>query len=317
MKLKKPKFWDYKNPNIFAYFLFPFSLILSLLNYIQNKFILKKNMNKNDGVYKICIGNIYVGGTGKTPISIEINKILRGLKFKTAFVKKNYSDQIDEQKLLSSNGTLFCEKNRILAIEKAIKNDIKALIFDDGLQDINLKNIYNLSVVCFNTQCGIGNGLLLPAGPLRESLQNLKKYHVVFLNGNGEDTSNIQNIIKNINPKIKIFEATYLVDNLKTFDLSKDYIIFSGIGNPKSFLRTLKKNNFNIIKDLSFPDHYNYSNNDIIKIKNLAKKYDAKILTTEKDYNRLEKNNEDIEFLKIKLNINNKNELINFLHKKI
>ena len=74
MKLKKPKFWDYKNPNIFAYFLFPFSLILSLLNYIQNKFILKKNMNKNDGVYKICIGNIYVGGTGKTPISIEINK---------------------------------------------------------------------------------------------------------------------------------------------------------------------------------------------------------------------------------------------------
>ena len=314
MKLKKPKFWDYPKPNFFAYILFPFSLITFLTNYFKDIFFLNKNKKKFDNIYKICVGNIYIGGTGKTPISIEINEILKNLKFKTAFIKKNYLNQVDEQKLLSNNGSLFCKKNRSNAAEKAIESDFNALIFDDGLQDLNLKNIYDISIVCFNAEKGIGNGFLLPAGPLRESLRNLKKYNAVFLNGNDEDTTDIQNRIKKINSDIKIFNAHYSISNLNNFDLDQNFLIFSGIGNPDSFYKTLKQNNFKIVKDLNFADHYNYSDYDIIKIKEMAKEFNAKILTTEKDYNRLSnKNTKNIEFIKIKLKIKNKQELIQLL----
>ena len=105
MKFKKPNFWDYKKPNFFAYCLLPFTYLINLIN-----FIYKKEKIKNDKIKTICIGNIYVGGTGKTPISIEINDVLKKLNYKTAFIKKKYSDQIDEQKILSSHGKLFCNE---------------------------------------------------------------------------------------------------------------------------------------------------------------------------------------------------------------
>jgi len=158
----------------------------------------------------------------------------------------------------------------------------------------------------------------LPSGPLREKLKNIKKYDGVFLNGNEEETTIIKNIIINIKPNIKIFESHYTPLNLEKFDLSQNYIAFSGIGNPNTFLKTLEKNNFKILKSINFPDHYNYSNQDIADIKRKAKNLKTKIITTEKDYNRIDKSNsEDIDFLKIELKIRNQEELINFLNKKL
>ena len=311
MKLKKPKFWDYKNPNFLAYLLLPFSYLVILINFLKNKKQLRVQRIKT-----ICIGNIYIGGTGKTPLSIKINDILNNLNFKTAFVKKNYYDQIDEQKILSSKNKLFCENNRIDALEKAINENIDIAIFDDGLQDKQIS--YHISFVCFNSQNWIGNGLVLPSGPLRESLKNLKKYDGVFLNGNGEEVTEIKSIIKNINPNLEIFETEYMLLNTKKLDQNQNYLAFSGIGSPDSFIKTLKKNNFKIVKSLDFPDHYNYSNQDLIKIKETAKKLNAKIITTEKDYNRLNKlNSKGIEYLEIELKITNEKELINFLNKKL
>ena len=177
---------------------------------------------------------------------------------------------------------------------------------------------YHISFVCFNSQNWIGNGLVLPSGPLRESLKNLKKYDSVFLNGNGEEVTEIKSVIKNINPNLEIFEAEYLPLNTEKLDQNQNYLAFSGIGSPDSFIKTLKKNNFKIVKSLDFPDHYNYSNQDLIKIKETAKKLNAKIITTEKDYNRLNKlNSKGIEYLEIELKITNEKELINFLNKKL
>ena len=106
--------------------------------------------------------------------------------------------------------------------------------------------------------------------------------------------------------------------NIEEIDVNQNYLAFSGIGNPDTFLKTLNKNNFKIIKTLNFPDHYNYSNSDISKIKETAKNLKTKIITTEKDYNRLNKlNAEGIDFLKIELKILNENQLINFLNKKL
>ena len=218
--------------------------------------------------------------------------------------------------MLSSRGRLYCENDRMHALKKAIneKNDIA--IFDDGLQDKSFK--YDISFVCFNAENLIGNGLILPSGPLREGLENLKNYDGVFVNGNGEKITEIKNIIENVNPDLPIFETQYVPLNIEKFDKNQNYIAFSGIGNPNSFLKTLKNYKFKIVKNFDFPDHYDYSNKDLNRIKETAKKMDAKIITTEKDYSRLNKSDsENIEFLEINLNIFNEKELINLLNKKL
>jgi len=307
MKFNKPKFWDNKKPNLFAYLLLPLTLVLFLINNIK-----KKSHTKIAKIKTICVGNIYIGGTGKTPISIMLNNIINNLNYKTAFIKKYYSDQVDEQNLLKKNGLLITGKNRLNALKDAANNEVQIAIFDDGLQDRSLN--YDISLVCFNINKWIGNGMLLPSGPLREKLNSLKKYNAVFLNGNGEDDTNIKNIIKKYNPTIKIFTSKYTLLKNSNIDKSFNYLVFSGIGNPESFIKTLKDNDYKIIKSLNFPDHYDYRLEDINKIKLEAKKNNAKIITTEKDYLRLNlKNVEEINYVKCELLVENKNELIKFV----
>jgi tetraacyldisaccharide 4'-kinase len=281
MKLKKPKFWDYKKPHLYSYLLLPFSIILSLLSKIRSKPKLT-----NPEIKTICIGNIYIGGTGKTSLAIKIKEILEKKDIKVCFIKKFYSDQIDEQKLLSKNGQLFTSIKRIEALDEAILQGYKIAIFDDGLQDTSIK--YNLEIVCFNNLNWIGNGLTLPSGPLRENINNLKFYDNVFVNGNEEHLIDIKNKIKKINPIININQGKYVPLNIDDFDKEHNYLVFSGIGNHKTFVNMLKNNNLKIVDDLEYPDHYQYKKNDFYEIVNKAKKYDAKIITTEKDYLRLD-----------------------------
>ena len=166
MKISKPKFWDCKKKTFAALLLYPLSILVELINFFKNH--TKKTKKK---IKTICVGNIYIGGTGKTPLVIKINQLIHE-KYKTVFIKKKYSDQHDEQKLLSLNGNLICEKSRIIALEKAQKQGFEVAILDDGLQD--KKVFYDLAIVCFNSELGIGNKMIIPAGPLRENMKNLK-----------------------------------------------------------------------------------------------------------------------------------------------
>ena len=309
MKLKKPRFWDYKKPNFISYLLLLFTFPLIINNFFLK---LKKNNTNNSKIKKICIGNIYLGGTAKTPLTIKIYQILISLKFKTATIKKFYTNHIDEQKMLTKKTKLYCLKDRNMALDKAIKDDKDVVIFDDGLQDKSIN--YDLEFVCFNNIKCIGNGLLIPAGPLREKIKSIKKYDAIFINGNEADNSDFKLLIKKYNKDIKIFESTYSPVNIDKFDINERYLVFSGIGNPESFKEILVKNKFNIIKEIIFPDHYNYTQNDIDGIKTQAKKLNATIITTEKDYTKINSSNyDDIKFLQIDLKIKNEIELINYL----
>ena len=280
MKLKKPKFWDYKKPNLYSYLLLPFSIILKLISKLKSKPKLT-----NPKIKTICVGNIYIGGTGKTSLALKIKEILEQKNIKVCFIKKDHSDQVDEQRLLGKNGQLFTSKKRIAALEEAISQGYKIAIFDDGLQDASIK--YDLEIVCFNNLNWIGNGLTLPSGPLRESIENLKFYDNVFLNGNEEDLTNIKNQIEKINTKININQGKYIPLNIASFNKEENYLVFSGIGNHETFVHMLKNNNLKIVDDLEYPDHYQYSKKDFYEIVMKAKKYGAKIITTEKDYLRL------------------------------
>jgi tetraacyldisaccharide 4'-kinase len=309
MKLKKPKFWDYKKPSFFSYLLLPLSITIGLIAKINSK-----PKYPNSKIKTICVGNIYIGGTGKTSLTIKIKEILDKNNIKACFIKKFYPNQTDEQKLLSKNGALFSNLKRITALDEAISEDFEVAIFDDGLQDSSIK--YDMEIVCFNNLNWIGNGLTLPSGPLRESINNLKFYENVFLNGNEESLIAIKDQIKKINPNININSGKYTPLNIGEFDKDQNYLVFSGIGNHKTFVEMLKNNKLKIVSDLEYPDHYQYSKRDFDKIIINAKKFNAHIITTEKDYLRLENfNRNEILYVKSSLEISDEKSLTNKLLK--
>ena len=309
MKLKKPKFWDHKKPSFFSYLLLPFSIILDLITKIKSK-----PKFSNSKIKTICVGNIYIGGTGKTSLAIKIKEILDKNNIKACFIKKFYPNQTDEQKLLSKNGVLFSNLKRITALNEAIAEGFEIAIFDDGLQDSSIK--YDLEIVCFNNLNWIGNGLTLPSGPLRENINNLKSYENVFLNGNEESLIAIKEQIKRINPNININSGKYIPLNIDEFDKDQNYLVFSGIGNHKTFVEMLKNNKLKIVSDLEYPDHYQYSKKDFDEIIINAKKFNAHIITTEKDYLRLENlNRKEIFYVKSSLDVSDEKNLTNKLIK--
>lgn len=309
MKLKKPKFWDHKKPSFFSYLLLPFSIILGLITKIKSK-----PKFSNSKIKTICVGNIYIGGTGKTSLTIKIKEILDKNNIKACFIKKFYPNQTDEQKLLSKNGVLFSNLKRIAALDEAIAEGFEVAIFDDGLQDNSIK--YDLEIVCFNNLNWIGNGLTLPSGPLRENINNLKYYENVFLNGNEESLIAIKEQIKRINPNININSGKYTPLNIGEFDKDQNYLVFSGIGNHKTFVEMLKNNKLKIVSDLEYPDHYQYSKKDFDEIIINAKKFNAHIITTEKDYLRLENlNRKEIFYVKSSLDVSDEKNLTNKLIK--
>ena len=304
MNLKKPKFWDYNKPNIFAYFLYPFALLIKLLSFLNSK----KNKKKVK-IKTICVGNIYLGGTGKTSLSIKINDLLKKRNIKSCFIKKFYKNQFDEQKLLENEGKLFLSTRRLNAILKAEDEGYEVAILDDGLQDYSID--YDIRFVCFNNFNWKGNGMTIPAGPLREDFINIKKYENIFLNGNLENLNDIKKEILDINPNINIHIGKYEVVNLEEFNKKDNFLVFSGIGNHNTFIAMLKNYGLSIIKDIEFPDHHSYTNKEIDKIIENAVNLNCKVITTEKDYFRLEsKNKNKINYIKSNLKIIDEDKLL-------
>ena len=307
MKVYKPKFWDSKKFSVWPYVFFPFSVIVNLINLLKFKYSKKEKFI----VPIISVGNIYLGGTGKTPLCIEIFQILRSLKLNPAFIKKYYEKHEDERKLLENTGKVFSNKQRSEAIKSLINSKFQVAILDDGLQDPNIKS--DISIICFNEKLWIGNGFIIPSGPLREKLTALKRCNHVFING--YQNLELEKTINKFNPKIKIFYTQYKLISLDDIK-NKKVLAFAGIGNPRNFFDLLKKSNIEIIETLSFPDHYNFKKIDILKLNKKAKELNAYLVTTEKDYFRLnDDDKKNINYLKMELFIDKKEEFINELKK--
>ena len=314
MKINKPTFWDKKKPNFLTYILSPLTFLLKI-NIIILKLIPKK---KFDQIKSICVGNIYLGGTGKTPTSLKLYQLLKAKNYNVVIGKKYYSSQKDEIILLKNKSDTILSKNREEIIGLATKKNHELIIFDDGLQDRKID--YDIKFVCFDSKIWIGNGYLIPAGPLRENINSLKKYDGVFLKNTNEnsDLINIISEIKKINSKIKIFNSRVEIKNINKFNLSNKYLIFSGIGNSKSFKEILINNKFNVIEEKIFSDHYEYKDQDIQKILKISKKRNLKTLTTEKDYVKIPVNlRDEIDFIEIDLKIDEDEKLIKFINSKI
>ena len=314
MNFRKPKFWDLEKPNFLVYLLYPFTIFVKVNNIISNLIPKKKFAH----IKTICVGNLYIGGTGKTPTTLFLYNLLKKMNINPVTAKKFYKNQIDEQKFLKDNSNFISCSNRKKIVKKAIEKKFDIIVFDDGLQEKWIN--YDIKLACFDSEKWIGNGYLIPSGPLREKMNSLKNYHGLFLKTINEDSNldYIYNKIRDINPKIEIFVSNIEIKNINKFDIDKNYVIFSGIGNPDSFKKLLIKNKFKIIEEITFPDHYNYQDKDISEIIHKANSHNAEIITTEKDFKRIPLNlKEKINFLEIDMKIKDENKLFKFLKTKI
>ncbi len=308
MNFKKPIFWDNPKFSLWILIFYPFSIIFyffSLINKLKKK--------KKFQIPIICVGNIYIGGTGKTPLVKEIFNITKSLGKNPGIIKKYYKYLDDEITMLKKVGKIFVDKKRIDSMKSLIKNKNDLAILDDGFQDYTLEK--NFSILCFNQKQWIGNGFLIPCGPLREKISAIKRANCIFING--KKNNEIEKKIYNENNQIKIFYSKYKALNIDKYKNKKIYA-FAGIGNPLNFFDLLKENNLELVGEEFFPDHYSFTKNDINILKKKAEALGAILLTTEKDFFRIMNEvNKEIDYLEIKVEIENKDNFIEFIKNKI
>ncbi|MDA9230991.1 tetraacyldisaccharide 4'-kinase [Rickettsiales bacterium] len=315
--MKTPKFWQ--KITILSILLYPFAIFYRFLGIIRN--ILTKSHKINKKI--LCIGNITAGGAGKTPTAIAFAKILQEMQIEFAFLAHGYKSKVkeftlidkenqkntwfgDEALLLSDIEDTFISKNRLNAAQHIAKIPNKDLIImDDGLQNKSI--IKDCSILVIDGGYGFGNNMLIPSGPLRQSLKSAIK-HIDLIIINGEDKFNYNKLISNKYKNIKIINST--IELIKDKDLKdKKLIAFCGIGRPQKFFDILKRNNYNLIKNFSFADHYFYKDKDLKDLIDLANKENATLVTTKKDFVRINKKyQENIKYLDIEMKFSQQDE---------
>ncbi|WP_342270561.1 tetraacyldisaccharide 4'-kinase [Rickettsia endosymbiont of Orchestes rusci] len=322
IKLLYPKFWQSRN--IIAYLLWPFSLIYLFISSLR-KFFARTVIFP---AKVICVGNISVGGTGKTQIVIHLAKLLSAKNIKFVIITKAYGSKLskativrehhtalevgDESLILSEYGTVIATKKirQIIPLISNIKPTV--IIVDDSLQNPNFHK--DFTILAVDAHRLFGNGFLMPAGPLREypekALASADLITVI-----SAENWNLPNILV---PYAAIVQAKIILS--KKIDKTKNYFAFSGIGNPERFFLTLKNYGLTIAGYQVFPDHYNYSKKDLENLLVAAKKHNAVLITTRKDYVKLSSLKDsatEIICCDVELLIDKPEKLINLIYEKI
>jgi len=304
MKFNKPKFWD-KKYSFFSIILLPVSLVVLLLISLKKKFTKSIKFD----VPIICFGNIYIGGTGKTPSAIFLANELFKLGKNPVILRKYYESHVDEYNLIKKKfNNLILDRNRADGLKKAKIGGFDSVILDDGFQDYKIKK--DLNIVCFNHNQLVGNGLILPAGPLRESLGSLINANLVLINGSKDN--DFEQKILSINKNLQIFYSHYKPTNIDQF-INKKLLAISGIGNPENFFKLAKEHGLRIEKKIIFPDHYEFNEKEIKNIVKEAKDKNYQIIMTEKDFfkiNHFDIDNDEIKYIKLSLEIKEREKFI-------
>ena len=255
----------------------------------------------------ISVGNITLGGTGKTSLVEYIAKYLKEKGHKVAILTRGYKRKIntmgDEPSMLAMNlkdVVVTVDTNRIMAAKKAIKDySIDSVILDDGFQQWKIKK--GLEIVTIDATNPFGNRYLLPRGILREPLSSLRRADIFVLTKTNlnPDIIDLKYFLEQINPKAIIFTAEHrpigfyeINQNNVLLDRNtlkgKTVTLISGIGDPDSFENLIVSMGINIGLSFRFPDHYNYTQKDLAKISTASREKNIDtIVTTEKDAVRL------------------------------
>ncbi|MFD2264096.1 tetraacyldisaccharide 4'-kinase [Lacibacterium aquatile] len=286
--MRAPAFWQTRGWQ--SDLLEPFGLLVSALARRRHRHATAFD----PGVPVICIGNLTVGGQGKTPVVLDLAKRLTNAGRRPAILSRGYkgclsgvrvdpaqhsnTDVGDEPLLLAEIAPTYVDPDRAASARLAVADCADCLLMDDGFQNPGLKK--HLSFVVVDGGSGFGNGLVIPAGPLRENPRDgLARADAVILIG--EDRLGLLSRLEAVRPVLR----ARLVP--RPIDLSGPIVAFAGIGRPGKFFDSLRSMTANMVDTIPFDDHHPYDDADWRKLQALAKTHGARLVTTAKDYVRL------------------------------
>ncbi|HXJ02595.1 MAG TPA: tetraacyldisaccharide 4'-kinase [Micropepsaceae bacterium] len=243
----------------------------------------------------VCVGNLTAGGTGKTPVAIALAHALAARGLKTAFLSRGYGgrcagplqidpahhaahDVGDEPLLLAAHGLTIVSRDRARGAKLADFLGADIIVMDDGFQNFQIAK--DISLVVVDAATGFGNGRLIPAGPLREPVaQGLARADCLVLMGDGA-------------PALPAFAGAilhaHIVPSAPDALSGRSVFAFAGIGRPQKFFDMLRALDARVLATQSFPDHHRFNATELTALKQAAQKTEALLVTTEKDFVRLD-----------------------------
>jgi len=294
--MRAPEFWQAEQGGFSAVALSPLSWAYGFAATLRRSWV----RSWCPPVPVICVGNVVVGGAGKTPVVLDIARRLQTRGRSVSFLSRGYGgsepgpyrvdgdvDRVsrvgDEPLLLSRRAPTWVSRDRVNGA-RAASESADVIIMDDGFQNPSLIKACSLLVI--DGHYGFGNGRLIPAGPLRESPRRaLKRADGVVIMGN--DEAGLSATISRTAPDLPQFRAKVIpgpeIKNLT----DKPVTAFAGIGHPDKFFRTLAEAGCNVVSNRAFPDHHPYSLSDLERLRSLASGHESQLVTTEKDLVRI------------------------------
>jgi tetraacyldisaccharide 4'-kinase len=287
--MNPPEFWSRSpvQPGLAAHLLSPASALYGLI--VRTR--LKQPPQFRPPVPVICVGNLTVGGTGKTPAAIALLQRLKQMRIAPVALSRGYGGSLkgpvivepdhlasevgDEPLLLARHATTIIAKDRAAGARACIEASAGIIVMDDGFQNPAVAKDMNIVVV--DSEAGFGNGRVFPAGPLRErAADGLARADAVILMGNGP-----------FDPGHKRTLRATLKAPLGSAFSGRRVLAFAGIGRPAKFFDTLAQFGADITATVAFPDHHPYTDDDMERMQALADGHAANLITTEKDFARL------------------------------
>jgi len=255
----------------------------------------------------ICIGNFTAGGGGKTPTAIAVANILKAMGKKPAFLTRGYggsakgvvevagqgADEVgDEPLLLAAAAPTFVSADRVAGAKAIEDSGADVIVMDDGFQNPSLDK--DLSLIVVDANSGIGNGRVIPAGPLRAPLdQQMKRAHALLVIGDGKKADKVIAAFEAAGKPVlraKIAPAPHMDPRWLSV---LPVIGFAGIARPSKFFATLKSNGARLIASHAFGDHHRFTEKEAKRLLDEAEAKSAMLVTTEKDWARLADGDED------------------------
>lgn len=270
----------------------------------------------------ICVGNLVAGGAGKTPTVIWLCDALASQGYRPGILSRGYGGKLfgpvrvdpaehssaevgDEPLLLAARYPTWISKDRAVGAKVMEDGEVDVIVLDDGFQNPGV--VKDFSIIVVDGGFGLGNGQLIPAGPMRETLADglARADHVLVI---GDDERGVLDLVGNSLP----VSAGRIEPDNNPVDGAKPCIAFCGIGRPAKFFETVRSIGMPLIQTHSYADHHPYSRQEISQLKLSAKLKGAALMTTEKDLVRINPaDREGIEVLKIHLTVADETALLN------
>jgi tetraacyldisaccharide 4'-kinase len=294
--MRAPAFWWRPRPSLLALLLGPAGFVYGA---VAGQRMLRRGETPELPV--ICIGNFTAGGAGKTPTALAMAGLLRAMGEAPAFLLRGYGGTLagpirvadrhtaaevgDEALLLARSGPTIVSRDRPAGVRLASGQGATVVIMDDGLQNASL--VKDLAIAVVDGATGIGNGLPLPAGPLRAPMSaQWRMVDAVLIIGAGEAGDEVAAAAEQLAKPV--FRGSFDPDAAMAARLKGEKVLaFAGIGRPGKFFETLKEAGAVVERAISFPDHHAFSTAEFTALREEAHENGWHLVTTEKDAMRI------------------------------